>query len=210
MSIEYDRIYELDTEASPDLDFEIGIDKNGNVEATKLLLSTLSGLINDAIEDAIIEKAAPVGSVKMFAGAVAPSGWLLCDNSSLLRAGTYAALFAVIGVVYGTVDGTHFNIPDFRGIFPRGAGTSDKLTNANAVAFSGVLGTYQNDKIQGHRHKIRNRSEAFTTGVGNTAAGTVGDWITSYEEVTNGTDGTPRTGEETNPANLGINFIIKY
>ena len=29
-------------------------------------------------------------------------------------------LFTAIGTAYGTADGTHFNVPDFRGIFPRG------------------------------------------------------------------------------------------
>lgn len=53
----------------------------------------------------------PIGSVIAFAGSSAPTGWLLCDGSSLLRAGTYANLFAVIGVTYGNVDGTHFTLP---------------------------------------------------------------------------------------------------
>jgi microcystin-dependent protein len=57
----------------------------------------------------------PIGTIMDFAGSATPAGWLLCDGSSLLRAGTYAALFGVLGVVYGSVDGTHFNLPDLRG-----------------------------------------------------------------------------------------------
>jgi microcystin-dependent protein len=57
----------------------------------------------------------PVGVVYPFAGAIAsiPSGYLLCDGSSLLRT-SYSALFSAIGVIYGSADGTHFNLPDFR------------------------------------------------------------------------------------------------
>lgn len=43
-----------------------------------------------------------------------PPGWLLCFGQSLLRA-QYPALFNAIGTTYGSVDGTHFSIPDCRG-----------------------------------------------------------------------------------------------
>lgn len=54
-----------------------------------------------------------------WAGATAPSGWLLCYGQSLLRT-SYAALFAAIGTAYGAVDGTHFSLPDMRGRVPAG------------------------------------------------------------------------------------------
>ena len=49
-----------------------------------------------------------------WAGTIAgiPSGWLLCDGSQVSR-GTYAALFAIVGVIYGVGDGvTTFNLPN--------------------------------------------------------------------------------------------------
>lgn len=46
---------------------------------------------------------------------VAPAGYLLCDGSAVSRT-TYAALFAVIGTMYGVGDGSStFNVPDCRG-----------------------------------------------------------------------------------------------
>ena len=69
----------------------------------------------------------------MWAAAAAPSNWVICDGSSLLRAGTYAALFAVIGTTYGSADGSHFNIPDLRGRSPIGSGTGT-ATGATAHA----------------------------------------------------------------------------
>lgn len=68
------------------------------------------------------------GEVKQYAGSTAPAGWLICDGAPVLR-GTYTALFAAIGTAYGVGDGsTTFNLPDFRGRSPVGAGTGTGLT----------------------------------------------------------------------------------
>ena len=217
MSLEYDRIYELDSQASLTLNHNIAVDKLGDVEATKI---TLTQLYNILIPQLIAQLEAngqiiTAGMIMPHASAILPDGWLWCDNTSYLRAGTYADLFARIGTTFGAVDGTHFNVPDSRGIALMGAGTSAKLTNANGVPFARVLGTYQNDKIQGRRYVPLAPAVNFTgynagTGVasgvnfGLDAPGTTGD------AVTDGTNGTPRTGSETNPANLAVNFIIKY
>ncbi|HWU28624.1 MAG TPA: DUF859 family phage minor structural protein [Microbacterium sp.] len=62
----------------------------------------------------------PVGILVAFAGATAPGGWLLCDGAAVSRT-TYAALFAVIGTVYGAGNGSStFNVPDLRGRIPVG------------------------------------------------------------------------------------------
>ena len=161
----------------------------------------------------------PAGTIQMYAGATAPSGWVLCNGAAISRT-TNASLFAICGVTYGVGDGsTTFNVPDFAGVFPRGAGTSTKLTNANSTAFAGTLGTYQNDKIQGHWHNVFDRNSFFVDilnisysagGTGFYKRGTTGALRADvYEEDTLNNTGTPRTGLETNPANLSISFIIK-
>lgn len=70
-----------------------------------------------------IVAASPPGLVFPYAGSTEPTGFLLCNGQSVLRA-TYAALFAVISTTYGSVDGTHFNVPDMRG---RVAAGSDSM-----------------------------------------------------------------------------------
>ena len=65
----------------------------------------------------------PTGSILEYGGATAPTGWLLCDGASVSRA-TYAALFAVIGTTYGSVDGSTFNVPDRRDRVAVGAGST--------------------------------------------------------------------------------------
>lgn len=55
----------------------------------------------------------PVGAVMDFAGASAPTGWLLCFGQSVATA-TYPGLFAAIAYTYGG-SGPNFTIPDCRG-----------------------------------------------------------------------------------------------
>lgn len=79
-----------------------------------------------------------VGSIQLFGGTSAPSAfWLPCDGSAVSRT-TYAALFAVIGTTYGVGNGTTtFNLPDFRGRLPLGAGAGTGLSTRVAGAAVG-------------------------------------------------------------------------
>jgi len=82
----------------------------------------------------------PIGSLVDFGGPVAnvPSGWLFCNGASLLRAGTYADLFAAIGTMWGAADGTHFNIPDTRDMYIVGAKQDD-----SGIAKSNIRGSLE-------------------------------------------------------------------
>ena len=54
------------------------------------------------------------GTIQMYAGQIAPTGYLICDGSEISRS-EYNVLFAVIGTLYGQGDGvTTFNLPDLR------------------------------------------------------------------------------------------------
>lgn len=71
----------------------------------------------------------PVGGVMFTADDVAPPGWLLCNGAAVSRT-TYAALFALLGTIYGAGDGAStFNLPDLRGRAVIGAGQGVGLTN---------------------------------------------------------------------------------
>jgi microcystin-dependent protein len=109
------------------------------------LLKQLSGNVGDFVGGdnachplvtALLGYLVPTGSVLNYAGATAPTGFLLCDGSAVSRT-TYAALFGVIGSTYGAGDGsTTFNLPDTRGRTTIGAGQGTGLTN-RALAASG-------------------------------------------------------------------------
>lgn len=62
----------------------------------------------------------PAGAIMPYAGAAAPTGWLLADGSEVSRS-TYSDLFDVCGTTYGAGDGsTTFNLPDLQGKIPVG------------------------------------------------------------------------------------------
>ena len=170
-----------------------------------VVLKPLTGTITMTSAGAI----APTGQIIMYGGASAPIGYLLCNGASFLRTGAYATLFGIIGITYGSADGTHFNVPDMRGAFPRGAGTSTQFTQDHTT----TLGTYEDDSMQGHWHTLF--YEGFNLGtVGSTSmvrnsgrASTSADMVRA--PVTDTVNGTPRTSNETRPNNLGLTFIIK-
>lgn len=68
-----------------------------------------------------------VGTIIAFAGLAPPANTLICDGASYLRS-DYPFLFATIGVLWGSVDATHFNVPDLRGRVLVGAGTGPGLS----------------------------------------------------------------------------------
>lgn len=71
-----------------------------------------------------INSIVPVATITAYAGATAPTNWLLCDGSAISRT-TYASLFTIIGTVYGSGDGsTTFNLPNLSQRFPLGKASS--------------------------------------------------------------------------------------
>lgn len=93
-----------------------------------------------------------IGSIETFAGLEnkIPDGYLLCDGREISRT-TYKNLFEVIGTTYGIGNGsTTFNIPDLRGKFIRGNGST--IFNSGGYGeithSSGALGVTQGDTIR--------------------------------------------------------------
>lgn len=108
------------------------------IRPTTQYADNLASVLEVAHEDdgtlnaAGIHQAMPAGAVIPYAGASAPTGFLLCDGSSLVRA-SYADLFSAIGTAFGAADGSHFNIPDMRSRVPLGAGAGTFVTTFAAA-----------------------------------------------------------------------------
>lgn len=152
-----------------------------------------------------IQSITPPGVVLPFAGSSPPEGWLLCQGQPL-NTTTYAALFAAIGYTYGGF-GANFNLPDTRGIFLRGIGTQ----TIGSISYSTTLGSKQNDQMQGHNHEYVIQSLEDTGG--GDARGSDDYPLRAARTsvpLNDGTNGDPRYGTETRPANIGINYIIKF
>ena len=112
----------------------------------------------------------PVGSISLFAGKTAPTGWLICDGSAVSRT-TYANLFSVIGTTYGTGDGsTTFNIPNLKGKVPVGLDSSD--TSFDTIGETGGEKEHRLtiNEMPSHSHSTVNMC-SFEGGVANTRTG---------------------------------------
>lgn len=81
----------------------------------------------------------PVGSVIASATNTTPDGYLICNGAAISRT-TYAALFAAIGTIYGTGDGsTTFNLPNLVNRFIQGSGTSGTALGAGLPNITGNI-----------------------------------------------------------------------
>jgi hypothetical protein len=148
-----------------------------------------------------------------------PGLWLFCDGSEKDRV-IFADLFAAIGTIYGAGDeSTTFNIPNNQGIGITGAG-SQEMDGRTKEA--GIVGSKQEDQLQGHYHsldsdhgdlgdklQIVNNAAGPTYGIMYFNGQGIGD-IEIVAPIANGSDGDPRTGEQTKAASISYDFYIRY
>lgn len=169
----------------------------------------------------------PTGSLLMYAATTAPTGWLLCDASTVSRT-TYSVLFGVIGTTYGAGDGsTTFTLPDFRGRSPVGSGTGT-ATGATAMTLgstptSGAGGEQTHilttAEMPSHTHTQDAHTHSSSSGGkfltdaagGSTAGGSVGAASTALTAATTATNQNTGGGGAHNilPPMAVVNFIIK-
>lgn len=153
----------------------------------------------------------PAGCVESFAGTVAPSGWLLCDGSTISRT-TYPVLFNAIGTTHGAGDGvTTFRLPDMRGRISVAAGTGVGLTNRVLGVTGGAeTHTLTIAEMPSHNHSYvdtyRNGNQN-TDNVGNTE--TAANETTTNENKTTGNQGGGAAHNIMQPY-LVLNHIIKF
>tara|TARA_R110000823_G_scaffold294312_1_gene413223 strand:- start:95 stop:874 length:780 start_codon:yes stop_codon:yes gene_type:complete len=130
--------------------------KDAGITATQLATdSVITAKIQDgAVTAAKLDSAAvsvlmPTGSIMSFAGASAPTGYLLCDGAAIARqaGGSNTALFTLLGTTYGAGDGSStYNIPDLRGRVIAG---QDDMGGASANRLTGQTGGVNGDTLGG-------------------------------------------------------------
>jgi len=150
----------------------------------------------------------PPGLIAPYAGSTAPVGWALCDGSSQVRTGKWAALFAVIGVTYGNLDGTHFNLPDLKGravfgVDNMGGSAASRVTSASGITGTTLGATGGDELMQGHTHTIP--LDNFGAGAQNIAAAAGSTTLNQSD-----TSGSTGSGSSENmPPAIMLNYIIK-
>lgn len=149
----------------------------------------------------------PTGTILMYAGELAPQGFLLCQGQAIIRAQNQD-LFDLIGTTYGVGDGsTTFNLPDLRSRVPFGLGThADNDTLGETGGARTVTLTADQSGLRAHDHSIasgqsgvRRQNEAGANNTAGQGGGTTGT-----------TGPADAAASHTNmPPFLTINFIIK-
>ncbi len=139
---------------------------------------------------------APVGSMLAYASTTAPVGWLLCDGSSLLRT-AYPQLFQVIGIAYGSADGTHFTLPNLSGRTPVMASTTANIGQTGGEDLHTIT-----------QAQIPNYNLVFPGSNAGAVSGGAGEYTTSGS--TNIPSGGSGTAMNVRDPYLAVQYIIKY
>lgn len=170
----------------------------------------------------VSEIGTPAGIIDTYAGESAPLGYLLCHGQSVSKA-AYPALYAAIGALYGAETETTFTLPDLRGVFLRGhdagrgidagrkLGTQQQSGAPNITGRTWARMESKNAAADAHLLQgafYFNSTETNVTKYGNTTAGD--------KEAMMGFDASRSSSvyqsglAEVRPANIAINYIIKY
>lgn len=169
----------------------------------------------------------PPGTVLPYAGASAPTGYLLCYGQAVSRT-TYATLFAIIGETYGAGDAsTTFNVPDLRGRFAlgkdnMGGSSANRVTDTDADTLGGADGDELKDLSHTHTYNTVIAHTHAVTVEGNTANNTPTYIAGGSTTVTSQNFNTSSTGDATGttasggsattdimPPFITLNYIIK-
>lgn len=167
----------------------------------------------------LISKATPPGIVVAFGGTICPSGYLKSDGTSY-AINDYLNLANALydtstgKYAWGSVDSSHFNVPDLRGEILRGVDSTLNPANLDVDRFSRTgkpggntgnnVGSYQSDMFALHHHNYTtNSAPALNFSIG------------SHPPRTDDVGGVNTTtgdagGSETRPKNAYVNYCIKY
>ena len=177
-----------------------------DVSASKIAYdNTESGMTATNVQNAITElstapkggASVPVGSVFWLATQTAPEGYLICDGSAVSRT-EYADLFAAIGTMFGTGDGTTtFALPNLQAAFIRGAGSQDGYSATFGEKQEATYIETASDDKRILKEPIRNEDK----------------WSPNTSKTSNKVDGTATAYTYKSyfrPYNIALTPIIKY
>jgi len=161
----------------------------------------------------------PTGAVFHFASASAPTGYLVCDGSTIPngqgtvqgKTANFSALYAIVASTYGSAG----QLPDLRGEFIRG------WDGGKGVDSERQFGTFQSDLYKSHKHSIIMSHEVNggKDNVGYPAVDGSAPYVFHSENEPDGSYTQPggygnplysSGGVETRPRNIALLPCIKY
>ena len=180
----------------------------GSVSTSNLYLSatTISTLntTNFTIGNDVTFNLVPTGTVIQHVSS-SVSGFFLCNGASVSTV-TAPKLFAIIGYTYGG-SGANFNLPDFQGMFIRGAGS--KTTGGVTYTAPAVGSTVQQDAVLNPLYASNQGFRSCASG----ARDCVARDIFTTDPVDTNTGILPRfnrTSTENRPVNMSLYYHIRY
>ncbi len=175
---------------------------------------------------AVETQSIPAGTLMPYAGATAPSGWLLCAGQ-LLAVATYQHLFDVIGYTYGG-SVLNFNLPDLRGrvIVGRdnmGGTSANRVTASQADILGDSAGRESTTDIPAHTHSTPEHRHGILSACSSTSCGDGYDGFTrgnqnldssafqTLPDSGGGTSGSTGAASTVNtmPPYMTANYMIK-
>jgi microcystin-dependent protein len=178
---------------------------NVNIQNNLSKITTNTNSIND-----LQTKVAPVGSIMIYAGSTAPTGWYICDGA-LISKSSNIELWSLLGNTYlagRSAQTLSFYLPDMRQLFVTGAG--DNSTYA-ITASNKSVGDYNAQSIMEHGHNYERPTNTFKA-----SQSTFGTnvWRSNTQSTTSGGVILPGgsiigTDSENKPNCMAMNYIIK-
>jgi microcystin-dependent protein len=143
----------------------------------------------------------PAGTVVATAAINVPTGWLECAGQAVSRS-TYADLFAAIGTVYGSGNGTTtYNLPNLKGRIPVGRDVAQTEFDAIGEIGGNKTHTLTVGQLPSHTHPQRIANVATDGAAGSRGAG-------SANGITAGATDGVGSGEAHN--NLQPYIVLRY
>lgn len=134
----------------------------------------------------------PPGVVKIYAGATAPSGHVLCQGQVVSRTGIYAALFAIIGTTYNTGGelSTEFRLPNLKSRVPVGVDAGDPDFNNLGEVGGAKTVALTTAQMPSHAHGGGTGGHTADHSHGGSTAGEGGHVHTGSSSTVDGAGGT--------------------
>lgn len=175
----------------------------------------LSFIIFNPVSQSSYTYQGPPGVIFQTSAPNCPPHSIVAEGSSQLRAGTYANLFQATGTVNGAADGTHFNVIDLRGKFPRGydhGASNDPDHSSRTACVTGgatgnAIGSCEAHAFQDHVHNLTIYGNYLANG--NIIAGTT---VTGGGATSNSSNGavTGNVSTESRPINVYVLYCVWY
>lgn len=183
----------------------ITLNNHGFLTGESIFLTTTgalpTGLVINTLYFVVVNTANTFWLATSYANAIANTR----INTSGSQSGTHTLFYCPYGLGNNT---DNFKLPDFKNATIRGRGLSTGFTQSGTTR----LGFLEDDAFQGHLIQLNDlNATTNTTGQSGSILYNRNAGNTSNTSIIqDGTNGTPRTANETRMKNQGVNFFIKF